>query len=86
MWFSNRDDVGVVFHEYFTPIPFEVIALSLTVVRVKAMSPFLDADGLRPLLSDRVLHLRVVYRHIQRVYVDRTALPIHLHFASQLAP
>jgi hypothetical protein len=31
-WFNNRDDVGIVFHEYFTPIPFEVIALVLTVI------------------------------------------------------
>lgn len=33
------DDDGIVFHEYFTPIPFEVIALALTVVRIEATCP-----------------------------------------------
>jgi hypothetical protein len=31
-WFQNKDDDGIVFHEYFAPIPFEVIALVLTVI------------------------------------------------------
>ncbi|KAF8506729.1 hypothetical protein F5888DRAFT_1644820, partial [Russula emetica] len=31
-WFENQDDIGIVFHEYFAPIPFEVIALALTVI------------------------------------------------------
>ena len=55
----------MVFHEYFTPIPFEVIALALTVVRIEATCPCLDADGLCPLLSDTVPHQRVVYWHMR---------------------
>jgi hypothetical protein len=31
-WFQNQDDIGIVFHEYFNPIPFEVIALAVTVI------------------------------------------------------
>jgi hypothetical protein len=31
-WFEDKEDDGIVFHEYFAPIPFEVIALVLTVV------------------------------------------------------
>jgi hypothetical protein len=34
-WFNHKDDGGIVFHEYFTPIPIETIALALTVVRVE---------------------------------------------------
>ncbi len=33
MWFQNKEDIGIVFYEYFAPIPFEAIALVLTVVR-----------------------------------------------------
>jgi len=32
MWFANRHDEGIVYHEYFNPIPIEVIALVLTTV------------------------------------------------------
>ena len=84
-WFDDRNDLGIVFHEYFNPIPFEAIALALTVVRIEVTYPCLDADGLCPLLSDRVLHRRVVKWHIQRVCVDRRALYNQLLFASQLA-
>jgi Domain of unknown function (DUF6532) len=35
MWFQSKDDDGIVFHEYFTPIPIQAIALVLTVVRSK---------------------------------------------------
>jgi len=31
-WFQNKDDVGIIFHQYFAPIPFEAIALVLTVI------------------------------------------------------
>ncbi|KAH9984984.1 hypothetical protein BJV77DRAFT_1071665 [Russula vinacea] len=31
-WFQNKDDDGIVFHDYFTPIPIEVIAIVLTVI------------------------------------------------------
>jgi hypothetical protein len=58
-WFQNKDDDGIVFHEYFAPIPFEVIALVLTVVRMESTRLTLDADGLYS-SSDRVLHRRVV--------------------------
>ncbi len=81
-WFQDQDDIGIIFHEYFTPIPFEVIALATTVVRVEATFPCLDADGLCPLLSDRVLHRRVVYWHIQGVRVGRRALQGRLYLAS----
>jgi hypothetical protein len=36
MWFRNKDDIGIVFHEDFNPIPFEVMALAVTVVRIEA--------------------------------------------------
>ncbi|KAG2063500.1 hypothetical protein BDR04DRAFT_1037798, partial [Suillus decipiens] len=32
MWFANRHNEGVVYHEYFNPMPIEVIALVLTTV------------------------------------------------------
>ena len=51
MWLQNKDDIGILFHEYFSSIPFAAIAL--------------DFDGLYTLSSDRVLHRRVVYWHIQ---------------------
>lgn len=35
-WFKNQDDIGVVFHEFFNPIPFRIIALAATVVRIRA--------------------------------------------------
>jgi len=31
-WFQNRDADGIVFHEYFTPMPIQAIALALTVI------------------------------------------------------
>ncbi|KAN0116039.1 hypothetical protein V8E52_006345 [Russula decolorans] len=31
-WFQNNDDIGIIFHDYFAPIPFEAIALVLTVI------------------------------------------------------
>jgi hypothetical protein len=34
-WFQNKEDDGIVFHDFFTPIPIEVIALALTVVRIE---------------------------------------------------
>ena len=68
-------------------MPFQVIALALTMVKIEATWPCLDADGLCPLLllSDRVLHQRVVRRHIQGVCVEKRALLTLLPFASQLA-
>ena len=39
-WFQNKDDDGIVFHDYFTPIPIEVIAIVLTVVRMEATCPY----------------------------------------------
>ncbi|KAG1829731.1 hypothetical protein F4604DRAFT_1947399 [Suillus subluteus] len=32
MWFVNRHDEGVVYHEYFNPMPVKVIALVLTTI------------------------------------------------------
>ncbi|KAG2112915.1 hypothetical protein BD769DRAFT_1391754 [Suillus cothurnatus] len=32
MWFANQHDEGVVYHEYFNPMPIEVIALVLTTI------------------------------------------------------
>jgi len=32
MWFQSKDGDGIVFHEYFTTIPIEAIALALTVI------------------------------------------------------
>jgi len=32
MWFRNKDDIGIVFHEYFNPISFEVMALAVTMI------------------------------------------------------
>ncbi|KAI0288503.1 hypothetical protein B0F90DRAFT_1802638 [Multifurca ochricompacta] len=33
-WFRSKDDVGVVFHERFSPMPISVIALALAVVMI----------------------------------------------------
>ena len=33
VWFRDKDDIGIIFHEYFAPIPLTAIALVLTVVR-----------------------------------------------------
>ncbi|KAH7920043.1 hypothetical protein BV22DRAFT_1021966, partial [Leucogyrophana mollusca] len=30
MWFANRHDEGVIYHQYFDPMPVETIALVLT--------------------------------------------------------
>jgi hypothetical protein len=84
-WFQNEDDIGVIFHDYFAPIPFEAIALVLTVVRSKLRALILDCDGLYTLSSDRELHRRVDHWHIQRVQLERSGLQNQLRFASQLA-
>ncbi len=39
MWFQDNDDIGIAFHEYFNPIPFEVIALVVAAVRIDASLP-----------------------------------------------
>ncbi|KAN0116042.1 hypothetical protein V8E52_006348 [Russula decolorans] len=31
-WFEDEDDVGIIFYDYFAPIPFEAIALVLTMI------------------------------------------------------
>ncbi|KAI0274561.1 hypothetical protein BGY98DRAFT_920581 [Russula aff. rugulosa BPL654] len=31
-WFQNKNDIGIILHEHFNPIPFEVIALAVTVI------------------------------------------------------
>ncbi|KAI9451003.1 hypothetical protein BJY52DRAFT_135038 [Lactarius psammicola] len=31
-WFRNKDDIGVADHEYFSPMPVSVIAITLTVI------------------------------------------------------
>ena len=67
MWFQSVDDIGIIFHEYFAPIPFEAIALVLTVVRSKLPALTLDIDELYMLSPDRVLHRRMVYWNMQRV-------------------
>jgi len=43
-WFQNKDGDGVVFHEYFMPIPVQAIALVLTVVRMDLHSINLDPN------------------------------------------
>ena len=37
MWFQSKNDDGIVFHEYFTPIPIQAIALALTMVKIEAL-------------------------------------------------
>jgi Domain of unknown function (DUF6532) len=37
IWFQNKDSDGIVFHELFTPIPIQTMALVLTVVRIQVM-------------------------------------------------
>ena len=39
-WFEDKEDDGVVFYEYFAPIPFETIAFVLAVVRVESTRPY----------------------------------------------
>jgi hypothetical protein len=31
-WFRDKDDIGVVDHEQFSPMPIPIIAITLTVV------------------------------------------------------
>jgi len=31
-WFKNKEDDGILFHDYFSPVPIEAIALALTVI------------------------------------------------------
>ena len=85
MWFQNKDDIGIIFHEYFEPISFEAIALVLTVVRSKLRAFKLDFDELHTPSSDRVLYRRVVYWHMQRVQLERSGLSSQLPIASQLS-
>jgi len=33
MWFPSKDGDGIVFHQHFTTVPIEAIALVLTVVK-----------------------------------------------------
>ena len=40
MWFQDQDDIGIIFYDYFAPIPFEAIALVLTMVRSNSYSGF----------------------------------------------
>jgi hypothetical protein len=37
-WFRNKDDDGVVFHEYFSPLSVPAIAFILAVVRAVSVS------------------------------------------------
>ncbi|KAG2117748.1 hypothetical protein DEU56DRAFT_930543 [Suillus clintonianus] len=32
MWFVNRKDEGIIYHEYFNPMPIKVVALVLTAI------------------------------------------------------
>jgi hypothetical protein len=36
MWFQDKDGDGFVFHEYFTPVPLQAIAVAFTVVKIKS--------------------------------------------------
>jgi len=38
-WFQNKDDIGIVFDEYFATISFAAIALAATVVSIEASRP-----------------------------------------------
>ncbi|KIJ63900.1 hypothetical protein HYDPIDRAFT_68131, partial [Hydnomerulius pinastri MD-312] len=37
MWFANRNDEGVLYHEYFNPMPIETIALLLAAVSLHSI-------------------------------------------------
>ena len=45
IWFPDRGGDGIVFYEYFTPIPIKVIALALTLVKIKAQLRRLLVDS-----------------------------------------
>lgn len=57
-WFRNKDDVGVVHHEHFSPMPISIIALTLTVVMIALTTPYLvDTECFDFIFSiDRALH------------------------------
>ncbi|KAI0274556.1 hypothetical protein BGY98DRAFT_992533 [Russula aff. rugulosa BPL654] len=64
-WFQNKYDIAIIHHQYFTPIPFEAIALVLTVVRSSfELLPWILTGCTRCRSSDRVLPRRVVYWHM----------------------
>jgi hypothetical protein len=44
MWFTNRDDEGIIYHKYFNLIPTEVIALVLTAMSHIPYS-YIDVNG-----------------------------------------
>jgi Domain of unknown function (DUF6532) len=41
-WFRDKNDVGVVKHEHFSPMPISAIALTLTVVIIPLTDLTLD--------------------------------------------
>jgi hypothetical protein len=46
IWFQDQDPIGIVFGNYFSPMPIPAIALALTAVRVDTTRVCtLDADG-----------------------------------------
>ena len=83
-WFQNKDDIGIVFREYFNPIPLEAIALVLTMVRIEASSSYAGYGQIYALSLDRVLHRRMDYWNMQRVQLERSGLQSPLPLASQL--
>jgi hypothetical protein len=36
LWFQDKDSDGIIYYEYFAPIPIRAIAIVLTVVRIEA--------------------------------------------------
>ena len=64
-WFRDKDDDGVVFHEYFSPLSVPAIAFILTVVRVVFMNdgPRILTNVIRPSaasMSGRMAHGRIL--------------------------
>jgi len=55
--FRNKDDVGVVHHEHFSPMPIPIIALTLTLVMSTFTHFILVGTEYEGIMSiDRVVH------------------------------
>jgi len=55
-WFRNKDDIGVVDHKHFSPMPIPIIAITLAVVRSLALTLGLDVMILDAFALDRMVH------------------------------
>ncbi|KAG0704057.1 hypothetical protein DFH29DRAFT_802470, partial [Suillus ampliporus] len=49
MWFMNRNDEGIIYYKYFSPVPVRAVALVLTAVSYISYS-YIQVDGANDIL------------------------------------